>query len=123
MFLGRSPDTATAEEVLPAAQRPQFQQNSRNIRRPSRRHDWGIAEEQRSAISRMYMKAQRKQRSMALNEDRQILYLTDSELEDLIKKWLANLTDTYVGFDPTDRMLGEALFACQGGEYEIHSAQ
>jgi hypothetical protein len=36
---------------------------------------------------------------MAFNEDRQILNLTDSELEDLIKKWLAKLADTYVGFE------------------------
>ena len=36
---------------------------------------------------------------MAFNEDRQILNLTDSELEDLIKKWLAKVADTYVGFE------------------------
>jgi len=36
---------------------------------------------------------------MAFNEDRQILNLTDSELEDLIKKWLAKFADTYVGFE------------------------
>lgn len=36
---------------------------------------------------------------MAFNEDRQVLNLTDSELEDLIKKWLAKLADTYVGFE------------------------
>ena len=36
---------------------------------------------------------------MAFNEDRQILNLTDSELEDLIKKWLARVTDTYAGFE------------------------
>jgi hypothetical protein len=36
---------------------------------------------------------------VAFNEDRQILNLTDSELEDLIKKWLAKVADTYVGFE------------------------
>lgn len=36
---------------------------------------------------------------MAFNEDRQILNLTDSELEDLIKKWLAKLSDTFIGFE------------------------
>ena len=36
---------------------------------------------------------------MSFNEDRRILNLTDSELEDLIKKWLAKVTDTYVGFE------------------------
>lgn len=36
---------------------------------------------------------------MAFNEDRLILNLTDSELEDLIKKWLARVADTYVGFE------------------------
>ena len=36
---------------------------------------------------------------MAFNEERQILNLTDSELEDLIKKWLAKVADTYVGFE------------------------
>lgn len=36
---------------------------------------------------------------MAFNEDRQILNLTDSELEDLIKKWLAKLEDIYDGFE------------------------
>ncbi|MEQ3747243.1 MAG: ABC-three component system protein [Henriciella sp.] len=36
---------------------------------------------------------------MAFNEDRQILNLTDVELEDLIKKWLAKLADTYTGFE------------------------
>lgn len=36
---------------------------------------------------------------MAFNEDRQILNLTDGELEDLIKKWLAKVADTYVGFE------------------------
>jgi len=36
---------------------------------------------------------------MAFNEDRQILNLTDSELEDLIKKWLAKVGNTYVGFE------------------------
>jgi hypothetical protein len=36
---------------------------------------------------------------MPFNEDRHILNLTDSELEDLIKKWLAKLADTYVGFE------------------------
>lgn len=36
---------------------------------------------------------------MAFNEDRQILNLTDSELEDLIKKWLAKVADVYVGFE------------------------
>lgn len=40
---------------------------------------------------------------MAFNEDRQILNLTDNELEDLIKKWLAKVLDTYVGFErPTE---------------------
>lgn len=36
---------------------------------------------------------------MAFDEHRQILNLTDSELEDLIKKWLAKVADTYVGFE------------------------
>ncbi len=36
---------------------------------------------------------------MAFNEDRQILNLTDSELEDLVKKWLAKVADTYCGFE------------------------
>ncbi|WP_191555612.1 hypothetical protein [Brevundimonas aurantiaca] len=36
---------------------------------------------------------------MAFNEDRQILNLTDGELEDLIKKWLAKVADTYCGFE------------------------
>jgi hypothetical protein len=36
---------------------------------------------------------------MAFNEDRQILSLTSSELEDLIKKWLAKVADTYVGYE------------------------
>ncbi|ABE65041.1 hypothetical protein Nham_4457 (plasmid) [Nitrobacter hamburgensis X14] len=36
---------------------------------------------------------------MAFNEDRLILNLTDSELEDLIKKWVACLKDSYVGFE------------------------
>jgi hypothetical protein len=36
---------------------------------------------------------------MAFNEDRKVLNLTDSELEDLIKKWLAKVADTYVGFE------------------------
>jgi hypothetical protein len=36
---------------------------------------------------------------MAFNEDRLILNLTDSELEDLIKKWLAKVKDAYVGFE------------------------
>lgn len=36
---------------------------------------------------------------MAFNEDRLILNLSHSELEDLIKKWLAKLADTYVGFE------------------------
>ena len=36
---------------------------------------------------------------MAFNEDRLILNLTDSELEDLVKKWRAKLADTYVGFE------------------------
>lgn len=36
---------------------------------------------------------------MAFNEDRRILNLTDSELEDLIKKWLAKVADTYAGFE------------------------
>jgi len=37
--------------------------------------------------------------TMAFDEHRQILNLTDSELEDLIKKWLAKLAETYVGFE------------------------
>ena len=37
--------------------------------------------------------------TMAFNEDRLILNLTDSELEDLIKKWLAKVADTYAGFE------------------------
>lgn len=36
---------------------------------------------------------------MAFNEDRQILSLSDSELEDLIKKWLAKVAGAYVGFE------------------------
>lgn len=36
---------------------------------------------------------------MAFNEDRKILNLTDSELEDLIKKWIAKVADAYVGFE------------------------
>lgn len=36
---------------------------------------------------------------MAFNEDRLILNLTHSELEDLIKKWLAKVADTYAGFE------------------------
>lgn len=36
---------------------------------------------------------------MPFNEDRIILNLTDSELEDLIKKWLARLDEKYVGFE------------------------
>ena len=44
--------------------------------------------------------AKEEQRTMAFNEDRQILNLTDSELEDLIKKWLAMVADTYVEFAP-----------------------
>ncbi|MEQ7330477.1 ABC-three component system protein [Xanthomonas campestris pv. campestris] len=36
---------------------------------------------------------------MAFNEDRQILNLVDSELEDLVKKWLAKVAGTYVGYE------------------------
>lgn len=36
---------------------------------------------------------------MSFNEDRLILNLTDSELEDLIKKWLARLEVGYFGFE------------------------
>jgi hypothetical protein len=36
---------------------------------------------------------------MSFNEDRLILNLTDSELEDLIKKWLAQVEGSYVGFE------------------------
>ena len=36
---------------------------------------------------------------MAFNEDRVILNLTDSELEDLVKKWLARLKDDYHDFE------------------------
>ena len=36
---------------------------------------------------------------MSFNEDRLILNLTDSELEDLIKKWLARVEETYVGYE------------------------
>lgn len=36
---------------------------------------------------------------MAFNEDRLILNLSHSELEDLIKKWLAKVADTYAGFE------------------------
>lgn len=36
---------------------------------------------------------------MAFNEDRVILNLTDSELEDLVKKWLARLGGDYHGFE------------------------
>lgn len=36
---------------------------------------------------------------MAFNEDRKILNLTDSELEDLIKKWIAKVAGAYVGFE------------------------
>lgn len=36
---------------------------------------------------------------MAFNEDRVILNLSDSELEDLVKKWLARLKGDYHGFE------------------------
>lgn len=36
---------------------------------------------------------------MSFNEDRQVLNLTDSELEDLIKKWLARVQETYAGYE------------------------
>lgn len=36
---------------------------------------------------------------MSFNEDRLILNLTDSELEDLVKKWLARIKGSYVGFE------------------------
>jgi hypothetical protein len=36
---------------------------------------------------------------MSLSEDRVILKLTDDELEDLIKKWIANEASSYVDFD------------------------
>lgn len=36
---------------------------------------------------------------MSFNEDRQILNLTASELEDLVKKWLAKVANAYVGFE------------------------
>lgn len=36
---------------------------------------------------------------MAFNEDRLILNLTDSQLEDLTKKWPAKAADTYTGFE------------------------
>jgi hypothetical protein len=36
---------------------------------------------------------------MSFNEDRLILNLTDAELEDLIKKWIARLKADYVGFE------------------------
>ncbi|RWO78284.1 MAG: hypothetical protein EOS18_19020 [Mesorhizobium sp.] len=40
---------------------------------------------------------------MPFNEDRLVLNLTDSELEDLIKKWLARLESSYVGFERPTR--------------------
>jgi len=36
---------------------------------------------------------------MPFNEDRILLNLSDSELEDLVKKWIATLEDEYVGFE------------------------
>ncbi|TPI32713.1 hypothetical protein FJ414_21920 [Mesorhizobium sp. B3-1-6] len=40
---------------------------------------------------------------MPFNEDRFVLNLTDSELEDLIKKWFARLESSYIGFERPTR--------------------
>jgi hypothetical protein len=37
--------------------------------------------------------------NMPFNEDRLILNMTDMELEDLVKKWIARLKDDYLGFE------------------------